>query len=64
MDPIVTVTTAPLFVSDYLTLTMSRQDKATTEKFTKTLRDLVKQQDNKVCADCKRNGKSLLCILE
>jgi len=32
-----------------------RQDKATTEKFTKTLRDLVKRQDNKVCADCKRN---------
>lgn len=43
---------------------MSRQDKATTEKFTKTLRDLVKRQDNKVCADCKRNGKSLLYILE
>ncbi|KAF8809388.1 ArfGap-domain-containing protein [Phlegmacium glaucopus] len=34
---------------------MSRQDKATTEKFAKTLRELVKQQDNKVCADCKRN---------
>ncbi|GLB36697.1 putative GTPase activating protein for Arf [Lyophyllum shimeji] len=34
---------------------MSKQDKATTEKFTRTLRELVKQPDNKVCADCKRN---------
>ncbi|KAL4257911.1 ADP Ribosylation Factor GTPase-Activating [Pleurotus pulmonarius] len=34
---------------------MSRQDKATTERFTKTLRELVKQPENKVCADCKRN---------
>jgi hypothetical protein len=41
---------------------MSRQDKATTEKFTKTLRDLVKRQDNKVCADCKRNGESCFNI--
>ncbi|KAF5377200.1 hypothetical protein D9615_006473 [Tricholomella constricta] len=35
--------------------TMSRQDRATTEKFTRTLRDLVKRPENKVCADCKRN---------
>ncbi|KAG6853531.1 hypothetical protein C0991_003451 [Blastosporella zonata] len=35
---------------------MSRQDKATTEKFTRTLRELVKHPENKVCADCKRNG--------
>ncbi|TFK71737.1 Arf GTPase activating protein, partial [Pluteus cervinus] len=34
---------------------MSRQDKATTEKFTRTLRELVKRPENKVCADCKRN---------
>ncbi|KAJ7633700.1 hypothetical protein B0H17DRAFT_1164152 [Mycena rosella] len=34
---------------------MSRQDKATTDKFTKTLRELVKRPDNKLCADCKRN---------
>ncbi|SJL08580.1 uncharacterized protein ARMOST_11946 [Armillaria ostoyae] len=35
---------------------MSRQDKATTERFTKTLRELVKKPENKLCADCKRNG--------
>ncbi|KAF8898326.1 hypothetical protein BD779DRAFT_1483351 [Infundibulicybe gibba] len=34
---------------------MSRQDKATTERFTKTLRELVKRPENKTCADCKRN---------
>ncbi|KDR68678.1 hypothetical protein GALMADRAFT_160754 [Galerina marginata CBS 339.88] len=34
---------------------MSRQDKATTDRFARTLRDLVKRPDNKVCADCKRN---------
>lgn len=34
---------------------MSRQDKATTERHAKTLRELVKRQENKVCADCKRN---------
>ncbi|KAK0201081.1 hypothetical protein DFS33DRAFT_1266439 [Desarmillaria ectypa] len=34
---------------------MSRQDKATTERFTKTLRELVKKPENKLCADCKRN---------
>ncbi|KAL0950505.1 hypothetical protein HGRIS_007314 [Hohenbuehelia grisea] len=34
---------------------MSRQDKATTERFTRTLRELVKKPENKVCADCKRN---------
>ncbi|KAJ7576782.1 hypothetical protein C8J56DRAFT_971560 [Mycena floridula] len=33
----------------------SRQDKATTERFTRTLRELVKRPENKVCADCKRN---------
>jgi len=32
-----------------------RQDKATSEKHAKTLRELVKQPDNKICADCKRN---------
>lgn len=34
---------------------MSRQDKATTERHAKTLRELVKRQENKLCADCKRN---------
>ncbi|KAG7090620.1 hypothetical protein E1B28_009722 [Marasmius oreades] len=34
---------------------MSRQDKATTERHTKTLRELVKRPENKLCADCKRN---------
>ncbi|KAK0463003.1 uncharacterized protein EV420DRAFT_1522201 [Desarmillaria tabescens] len=38
---------------------MSRQDKATTERFTKTLRELVKKPENKLCADCKRNGARL-----
>ncbi|KAH7910018.1 hypothetical protein BJ138DRAFT_1066042 [Hygrophoropsis aurantiaca] len=32
---------------------MSRQDKATTERNAKILRELVRQPDNKVCADCK-----------
>jgi stromal membrane-associated protein len=36
---------------------MSRQDKATSERFTRTLRELVKRPENKVCADCKRNGE-------
>ncbi|KAG6829303.1 hypothetical protein H0H87_011969 [Tephrocybe sp. NHM501043] len=31
----------------------------TTEKFTRTLRELVKRPENKVCADCKRNGQDL-----
>ncbi|KJA29482.1 hypothetical protein HYPSUDRAFT_196832 [Hypholoma sublateritium FD-334 SS-4] len=34
---------------------MSRQDKATTDRFTRTLRELVKRPENKLCADCKRN---------
>ncbi|KAH8101548.1 hypothetical protein BXZ70DRAFT_933821 [Cristinia sonorae] len=34
---------------------MSRQDKATTERHTKTLRELLKRPENKFCADCKRN---------
>ncbi|KAI6142073.1 hypothetical protein BKA82DRAFT_1002829 [Pisolithus tinctorius] len=34
---------------------MSRQDKATTERHARILRELVKRQENKVCADCKRN---------
>ena len=38
-----------------LSPTMSRQDKATTEKHAKTLRELVRRPDNKVCADCKHN---------
>ncbi|WVW85776.1 hypothetical protein I302_107814 [Kwoniella bestiolae CBS 10118] len=34
---------------------MSRQDKATTERNARILRDLVKQPDNKSCADCRKN---------
>lgn len=34
---------------------MSRQDKATSERHAKILRELVKRPENKVCADCKRN---------
>lgn len=39
---------------------MAPQDKKTTEANTRALRELVKQPDNKVCADCKRNGVSPL----
>ncbi|KAG6826223.1 hypothetical protein H0H92_000663 [Tricholoma furcatifolium] len=42
---------------------MSKQDRATTERNARTLRELVKQPDNKLCADCKRNGQGVfLCI--
>ncbi|KIK66037.1 hypothetical protein GYMLUDRAFT_218846 [Collybiopsis luxurians FD-317 M1] len=34
---------------------MSRQDKTTTERHARTLRELVKIPENKICADCKRN---------
>ncbi|KAI0063062.1 ArfGap-domain-containing protein [Artomyces pyxidatus] len=34
---------------------MSRQDKATTERNARTLRDLIKKPENRVCADCKHN---------
>ncbi|ORY35381.1 hypothetical protein BCR39DRAFT_509168 [Naematelia encephala] len=34
---------------------MSRQDKATTERNARILRELVKQPDNKSCADCRKN---------
>lgn len=40
--------------------TMSRQDKATTDRNARILRELVKQPDNKQCADCRRNGASTL----
>ncbi|KAI0809121.1 hypothetical protein BC629DRAFT_1713266 [Irpex lacteus] len=33
----------------------TRQDKATTERHAKVLRELLKRPENKVCADCKRN---------
>ena len=35
---------------------MAPQDKKTTEANARALRELLKQPDNKVCADCKRNG--------
>ncbi|TCD60794.1 hypothetical protein EIP91_009507 [Steccherinum ochraceum] len=34
---------------------MSRQDKATTDRNAKTLRELLKRPENKFCSDCKRN---------
>ncbi|KAH7330619.1 putative GTPase activating protein for Arf-domain-containing protein [Rhizoctonia solani] len=34
---------------------MSRQDKQTTERNARTLRELVKRPENKFCADCKKN---------
>ncbi|KAF9647176.1 Arf GTPase activating protein, partial [Thelephora ganbajun] len=34
---------------------MAPQDKKTTEANARALRELLKQPDNKVCADCKRN---------
>jgi stromal membrane-associated protein len=37
---------------------MTRQDKATSEKHARALRELVKRPENKTCADCKRNGVS------
>ncbi|KAI1790493.1 ArfGap-domain-containing protein [Ganoderma leucocontextum] len=33
----------------------TKQDKATTERHAKTLRELLKRPENKTCADCKRN---------
>ncbi|KAG8220704.1 hypothetical protein J3R82DRAFT_3000 [Butyriboletus roseoflavus] len=42
--------------------TMYKPDKATTERNARTLRELVKQPDNKLCADCKRNGEHTTCI--
>ncbi|KAI0757549.1 putative GTPase activating protein for Arf-domain-containing protein [Daedaleopsis nitida] len=33
----------------------TKQDKATTERHSRTLRELLKNPDNKTCADCKRN---------
>jgi hypothetical protein len=41
---------------------MSPQDKATTERHARTLRELVKRPENRVCADCKHNGISILSI--
>ncbi|KAJ8463225.1 hypothetical protein ONZ51_g10397 [Trametes cubensis] len=32
-----------------------KQDKATTERHARTLRELLKRPENKTCADCKRN---------
>ncbi|KAI0294745.1 hypothetical protein BC826DRAFT_306876 [Russula brevipes] len=34
---------------------MSPQDKATTERHSRTLRELVKRPENRFCADCKHN---------
>ena len=48
-----------LFVSILSTMS-SKQDRETTERFTKTLRELVKRPENKLCVDCKRNGQFLL----
>jgi hypothetical protein len=37
-------------------------DKATTDRNAKILRELVKQPDNKNCADCRKNGMSVLRV--
>lgn len=37
---------------------MVSQDKKTTEANARALREMLKRPDNKVCADCKRNGVS------
>lgn len=42
---------------------MYKQDKATTERHARILRELVKRPENKVCADCKRNGTYLNRII-
>ncbi|TFK22044.1 ArfGap-domain-containing protein [Coprinopsis marcescibilis] len=34
---------------------MSRPDKATLERHSRTLKELVKRPENRICADCKRN---------
>ena len=50
-------TQAPLQRVPLPTTTMSaKQDKATTERHARTLRELLKRPENKACADCKRNG--------
>ena len=41
---------------------MSPQDKATTERHARTLRELVKRPENRVCADCKHNGTSIFSL--
>ncbi|KAI9437023.1 ArfGap-domain-containing protein [Lactarius indigo] len=42
---------------------MSPQDKATTERHARILRELVKRPENRVCSDCKHNGSGVfLCI--
>ena len=38
-------------------------DKATTDRNARILRELVKQPDNKNCADCRKNGMSVLQVL-
>ncbi|KAG6373217.1 hypothetical protein JVT61DRAFT_6842 [Boletus reticuloceps] len=43
---------------------MYKPDKATTERNARILRELVKQPDNKLCADCKRNGEHTTTVLD
>ena len=38
-------------------------DKATTDRNARILRELVKQPDNKNCADCRKNGMSVLKVI-
>ena len=44
-----------VFLSSATTMS-TKQDKATTERHARTLRELLKRPENKACADCKRNG--------
>jgi stromal membrane-associated protein len=37
---------------------LTTTDKATTDRNARTLRELVKQPENKACADCRKNGVS------
>lgn len=40
----------------------TKQDKATTERHARILREMLKRPENKVCADCKRNGEPVAAI--
>jgi hypothetical protein len=38
-------------------MVLARDNKALNQKHAEILRGLIKQGDNKICADCKRNGE-------
>lgn len=47
--------------SDFHLQAMAPQDRKKTEENARTLRELLKYPDNKICADCKRPGASTSC---